>query len=52
MNIYEKLKDKYDIQYNAVLRKITILKPIPVKDFILLKSVVEKMNIKEVRVGR
>ncbi|HAB66582.1 MAG TPA: hypothetical protein DCE23_04360 [Firmicutes bacterium] len=52
MDVFEKLKEKYDIEEDIAYSRMTIKEPINVNDFCLLKNIAKYLGYKEIKVER
>lgn len=52
MDVFEELKEKYDIEEDEELNRLIVNNPIEIKDFILLKNIAKYKGIREIKVER
>lgn len=52
MDVFEELKEKYDIEEDEELNRLIVNNPVEIKDFVLLKNIAKCKGFKEIIVER
>lgn len=52
MDVFEELKEKYDVEEDKEMNRLVVNNSIGVRDFILLKNIAKYKGFKEIKVER